>query len=1496
MKNLFISFILFSITFGNIINVPNEAWSIQNGIDVANVGDTVLVSPGTYFENVNVNKNITLASHFILSNDTAFTSTTIIDGFNSGPCMNIESSANVLGFTLTNGNGGEGYTPGASCNDVPGGGIRILQIWGAGSWCINVSDMRIIDNFSGLGGGIGIAICQSSSCLNFTNVLVESNSTGNGPNMNGNGGGIWMKGGSPVFENCTIKDNFSPNEGSANKIDGVYNYGSNATFNNCKFINNELRSNSTGTFNKSLFKNSDIYIQESGTQHEINQSTFQNSTIGLSGSCSGQESTIISSSILSGLWAATLTNGNVPCDPVHVIRYSAIPGGYIGAGNIDADPLFVNAENGNYNLSWLSYPTLDDTKSPCIDTGDPNPDFNDPDGSRADMGAFFFNQAIPIVEFSAEPLSGNSPMEVQFNNLSTTGLYGSGLSSYFWDFGDGSTSNDQNPNHVYINGINDVSLTVFDESGYSSTLIKNSYIVVNSTQVLELDIGGDEDLMHLVDHNPYISFNFYNGDGGFQTHYQAQISSSENFSEIDMWDTGILTGNANLIEYGGNALLDGMTYYLRVRLKSQELWSEWSQLTFKMNSKPTAPIVLSPVNAQNPELPIILSVLNSSDAESDPITYSFTLLNSDSDILESITSVSQGIDTTTWQVTVSFDEDIQYLWFASANDGYEESIFSEFGSFLFNTENDAPAEFSLLSPEDGEQINEPFPLFDWSPAIDPDPLDIVSYTLFLDTPAPGVLIIDLDTLTYYEALEPLIDNSTYHWKVAATDINGATTENVGGYHSFRVNTENDLPSNFALLAPESTSMVVDLKPTLIWEVPTDADDRNRSIESYRVYLGINLANVIPDTVINNRYTPEVDLLEDTIYRWKVIAVDNDGGIKESSTWSFWTNSDNSIPTEVTLLTPSDGEETNLFPTFSWTESNDVDLYDEITYTISYGSDVSMLSSVDVGSDLIYSLENDLQDNTTYYWQVVAMDLSGATFVTPMQSFRVNSVNDNPDIFSLISPDSSGVINALHTLLVWTPTVDLDGDNIIFEVYVDNEMIDFTDNNYLMISDLVEDRTYTWHVKAYDSNQGMSETLPWSFTTNSENSPPEEFSLVEPLDNAVLNIFNPPFCWEETTDLDLGDNITYSIALGEDLDSMSVIYVGPYMESCFYETMGMFEDNTTYYWSIVASDDAGAVSASNIQSFTINTQNDSPGLATLIAPLQGSIQTEIRPSFYWSEANDPDPFDHVTYSLEWWPVNEIDIMFIEDVDTNTFTPEFDLSDNAKFGWRVTAKDIEGLSSMTDSLYFFTDVFPEPPLAFNTIYPENNAEGLETSIDFVWNATIDPDPLDVVTYQLVYGTDWQDSSTYVFSDITTDTSISVLFDDNIQFYWIVIARDADGFIVGSNNNTPNMVTIGALSVDENTTPRVFALHQNYPNPFNPTTNISYDLPEQSEVTLSIFDLVGRKLRTLINGEQTAGFKNIQWNAMNDNDQPVPAGMYIYTIQAGEFRQTRKMVLLK
>jgi len=99
-----------------------------------------------------------------------------------------------------------------------------------------------------------------------------------------------------------------------------------------------------------------------------------------------------------------------------------------------------------------------------------------------------------------------------------------------------------------------------------------------------------------------------------------------------------------------------------------------------------------------------------------------------------------------------------------------------------------------------------------------------------------------------------------------------------------------------------------------------------------------------------------------------------------------------------------------------------------------------------------------------------------------------------------------------------------------------------------------------------------------------------------------------------------------------------------------------------------------------------------------------------------------------------------------------------------------------------------------------------------------------------------------------------------------------------------------------VDENQIPRNFKLFSPYPNPFNPVTTLRYDLPEHSYVNVTIYDMLGREIKTLVNTIQDAGFKSVIWDATNDHGKPVSAGVYLYQIQAGEFVQTKKMVLLK
>jgi len=89
---------------------------------------------------------------------------------------------------------------------------------------------------------------------------------------------------------------------------------------------------------------------------------------------------------------------------------------------------------------------------------------------------------------------------------------------------------------------------------------------------------------------------------------------------------------------------------------------------------------------------------------------------------------------------------------------------------------------------------------------------------------------------------------------------------------------------------------------------------------------------------------------------------------------------------------------------------------------------------------------------------------------------------------------------------------------------------------------------------------------------------------------------------------------------------------------------------------------------------------------------------------------------------------------------------------------------------------------------------------------------------------------------------------------------------------------------------------SLYQNYPNPFNPSTNIDFDLSQNGQVELAIFDLMGKRSRTLVFGFEKARFKSVVWDATNDFGQRVSSGMYFYWISAGSFHQVKKMILLK
>ena len=105
----------------------------------------------------------------------------------------------------------------------------------------------------------------------------------------------------------------------------------------------------------------------------------------------------------------------------------------------------------------------------------------------------------------------------------------------------------------------------------------------------------------------------------------------------------------------------------------------------------------------------------------------------------------------------------------------------------------------------------------------------------------------------------------------------------------------------------------------------------------------------------------------------------------------------------------------------------------------------------------------------------------------------------------------------------------------------------------------------------------------------------------------------------------------------------------------------------------------------------------------------------------------------------------------------------------------------------------------------------------------------------------------------------------------------------------------IPLGVNDLPE-TVPTRFAVSRNYPNPFNPTTTIDYQLPELSDVRLVVYNVLGQKVRTLVNRQQPAGRYHAMWDARNEAGNPVGSGIYIYRFEAGSFSQVEKMILLK
>ena len=217
----------------------------------------------------------------------------------------------------------------------------------------------------------------------------------------------------------------------------------------------------------------------------------------------------------------------------------------------------------------------------------------------------------------------------------------------------------------------------------------------------------------------------------------------------------------------------------------------------------------------------------------------------------------------------------------------------------------------------------------------------------------------------------------------------------------------------------------------------------------------------------------------------------------------------------------------------------------------------------------------------------------------------------------------------------------------------------------------------------------------------------------------------------------------------------------------------------------------------------------------------------------------------------------------------------------------------LADLNENINMLATQFGKPVLVVETAYPftlswndnTNNILGLETQLLDDYEASEEGQfsfLYDLIS--LVHDNDFGYGICYWAPDWISTSQFGSPWENQALFDFDGQLLDAVSVFDDANVSvqTKNEYSIGGIF--------------NYPNPFNPVTKLRYTIPKNSLVSIIIYDMLGRQVKTLVNQTQNAGYASVIWDATNDYGKPVSAGIYLYQIQTGEYIQTKKMVLLK
>ncbi len=1392
-----------------LIIVPDDQPTIQDAIDFADfIGDTVLVMPGTYVENINFSgKNITVGSLTLTTGDTSYIRQTIIDGDSSGSVVTFEngedSTAVLNGFTIINGTGDpdEFY-------DFYGGGINCLS---ANPKIVNAI---IVGNSAWYGGGIS---CRFNSNPNLSNVIITGNQAGDG-------GGIFCESSSPSLENVTITDNSASFVGGINCLYGFL------TLKNVTISTN--RSDNRGGI---LTFESDIIIQ--------NSILWNNSPDQIVGE--GNSNIIIEYSNSSGGLEAIIVTDN------DTIEW--------GEGNINALPLFCNPDSGDFTLA---------ENSPCIGAGE----------GGANIGAQGIGCGYISIDNLALRFDGHNDY-VSFNeNIITSTI----LTIEAWAKMDGRGGGDMELNSIFQqrddetgdnrsavvltaeNADGNVASTIRSNTGSADVVASPSpdygewhhYTVVVDTTALYLYLDGilldsttntqTGDYTTSIDYIDIGRHSYSGLDQGFFDGLLDEIqiwnvARSQAVIQADMYrelsgDEPGLVGYWSFNEGAGETAQD----YSANSNDGVISGAEWALSNIPMFGQDSITLIIVP-NDQ----PTIQAGINFA-------TQGDTVLVMPGHYIENI-------DFNGKNITV--------------------------GSLTFTTDDTSYIKQTII---DGDSNGSVVTFANWEDST----AQLCGFSIVNGSGTilwgGGILGGGIYCINSSPTLSNLIISGN------AADTGGGIYFNSSNSQIANCRIMDNLPSVGSFyggggICADNSDLILE---NLVFT-------NNVGIWSALISFSSNLT-------INSTSFIDTDTLDGSIF---YCADSSNLHISNSILWNPG-KPEISIGDAGNTLTVSHCNIEGGLDSIVVGENNVNWLAGNIDADPLYVNSVNGIYQLRPCSPCIGAGSNDF---------IPPVDIDGNPRPHPPGSqidmgayeHQLAFPRDIPEIqVTQFSMDFGEAFLNFNDTLIYK--VSNWGCNVLY-IFAETNLVEYVvEPDFIALEQGEKDSFLVIFTPIYCSNYPGTLTL----TTNDADEDTITVALTgRGVLPPIISVYPIQYTLEMNLDLvethtsvisnNGGSDLVFEIAMDEPTQqggyALQFDGIDDYVNcgDLGFEsgddsvTVAMWiKPNTTSanycYWEFPGG----------MAHFALNIQDGN--YLVSIAGAQHSVIAE--PAGEWVHlAVTYDGLsvmlylnDHGLFNLSVDEPVAFDISgrpFLVGTSVNS-TAFVDGAIDAVMVWSAVRSQAEINSDMHRTV-----AYDEPGLV--GYWRFNEGIGDTTSSYTIVNRT-----------GMIYGApEWIESTAPITRWITVQPLSGTIESSGSED--ITITLDASNLLVGdyqtelqlfSNDPDHGLITIPVILttvvsvVDEPVVPTVFKLHQNYPNPFNPVTTIRYDLPQDSRVELTIYDILGRQVISLADDYQNAGYKSIRWNGHNASGKPVSAGMYFYAVKAGRYSAIRKMVLLK